>query len=358
MITPRPWRGRARMALAVLMIAAAVLVAARLYLPHWAVSYVNRQINALNGYDGWVEDIDIALWRGAYRIHGLNIFKKEGGIKAPFVAAKTIDLSVEWRALFHGRVVAQGEIEGIDLNFAESQTGQGGGWGRFVDSLSPFDINRLAVRGGRVAFRNPAARPPVDVYIDGITGVVTNLRNVEKREAALPSDLEVAGVSLGKGACRIRGRVNIMRAVPDFDLDARLENAALPAFNAFARDTAAVDFASGRASVYSELAAADGRVTGYVKFLANDVAVLSPEVKHRNPLNVLWQGVVAAFMEIFKNHPKDQFALRVPVEGNINDPKKDAWAAFVSIFQNAFGHAFTRNTDGSVKFIDALRKAE
>jgi hypothetical protein len=344
---------------ALLVLIAVGLIGARLYLHVWATQYVNRQIAALHGYQGWVQDVGISLWRGAYQIYDMRIFKSENGLEEPFVAARTVDLSVEWRALLHGRIVAKIVIDNIDLNFAVNQTGRGGGWKRFVDALSPLDINRLEVRGGRVAYIDAQAKPRADIHIDDLAAEITNLRNVERRTTTLPSDVRVSGVSLGKGKFQLKGRANILlRDVPDFDIDIKLENAALPAFNDYARAVAAVDFEKGRASVYCELAASNGEVDGYLKFLASDVSVGSRDSPDHNPLSAVWKMLVAAFMEIFKNHPRDQFALRIPVRGNIHHPGEDGWSAFFSIFENAFGRAFTRNVDGSVTFSDAVKAAQ
>lgn len=337
-----------------LLLVALALGAGRLYLPYWAKGYVNRQIAALHGYGGSVDGLGISLWRGAYQIHGLHIFKTGGGLKEPFVDARLIDLSVQWRALLRGRVVAEADIDDIALNFALNQTGRGGGWPAFVDALSPFDFNHVNVHGGRVSYLDHSASPDVNVYIADIEGGITNLRNVEGRAAALPSDLRISGTSIGKGRADVRGHVNILRDIPDFDLDMKLENADLPALNDYARAAAGVDFARGKAGLYSELAAADGHLTGYVKFLATGVSLGSPRRDH-NVIQAVWQGLVGAFMAIFKNQPKDQFALRVPVAGNLRNPDKDAWSAFFSIFSNAFGKAFTRDTDGRINFSDALR---
>ena len=60
-------------------------------------------------------------------------------------------------------------------------------------------------------------------------------------------------------------------------------------------------------------------------------------------------------MEIFENQEQDQFAFRIPIEGSLDDQNRNGWAAFLSIFQNAFGQAFTRNEDGTINFRDALR---
>mgnify|MGYP006287602217 CR=1 FL=1 len=343
-------------ALGVIAIIAILLVAGRLYLPYWVTDYLNARIAELDGYDGSLKDVDIHLWRGAYVVHGLEIHKIEGGLKEPFIAAETIDLSVEWSALLDGAVVAEIDIHNADLNFSRRQRGEGAGWEQLVDAWSPFDINRLALHGGRVAYIDYSTDPNVHLYVDDIDAEVTNLRNVEDREHTLPSDLRITGRSLGGGALTVEGKLDAIQAIPDFDLAAELRQASLPAFNDYANAFAAIDFEKGNLGLFTELAAADGRMSGYVKAVATDISLVDLREQDQNPFNVLWESLVSGFMEIFENQPEDQFAFRVPIEGNLDDPDRDGWAAFLSIFDNAFGQAFTRDTDGNIRFEELLEE--
>ncbi len=110
--------------LSIIILLALALIGARIYLPYWVKDYVNGEINKLEGYSGQVADIDIHLWRGAYQIHKLDIRKTGSGIPVPFVAVETVDLSVEWRALFEGAIVAEIDLMNANLNFAVSSKGQ------------------------------------------------------------------------------------------------------------------------------------------------------------------------------------------------------------------------------------------
>ena len=58
-----------------------LLAAARAALPSLVKDTVNRKLMALPAYDGHVDDVDLALWRGAYRIDGIRIVKT--GSKSP-----------------------------------------------------------------------------------------------------------------------------------------------------------------------------------------------------------------------------------------------------------------------------------
>jgi len=227
---------------------AVLLIGARLYLPIWLKDYVNGQIATLDNYKGGVKDIDVYLLRGAYQIEGLAIYKKNGGLDKPFVAAKIIDLSVEWRALLHGAVVAEMDFYDADLNFTRSQTGQGEEWAKFVDALSPLEINRLEVHSGRLTYTSYVAEPNIHLFIKDIEARVTNLRHVTDKDSALPSPVKITGTSIGGGKALLEGKMNILKDVPDFDLALSLESADLAAFNDYARNYAAIDFTSGRIS--------------------------------------------------------------------------------------------------------------
>lgn len=52
------------------------LIIFRLFLPLIVKNYVNKTLNNIPGYSGHVEDIDLALWRGAYTIDGLILINE------------------------------------------------------------------------------------------------------------------------------------------------------------------------------------------------------------------------------------------------------------------------------------------
>lgn len=79
----------------------------RLFLPGIVKNYVNKKLNELPGYSGHVEDIDISLYRGAYVIKWLLLKKKTDPEKYPFLKIARADLSLQWGALFHGRLVGK-----------------------------------------------------------------------------------------------------------------------------------------------------------------------------------------------------------------------------------------------------------
>jgi len=113
---------------------------------------------------------------------------------------------------------------------------------------------------------------------------------------------------------------------------------------------AKVDVEKGVFNVYSELAIDDGMIAGYVKPLALDVKIVSWENDKQKPLNLIWQSIVGFFVEVFSNQKKDQFATKVEIEGDLNNPETKVWPTVWNVYKNAFVKAFEMNTDNNIKF--------
>lgn len=65
-----------------------VLVALSIALPYLVRNYLNDKLANMGDYRGHVTDVDLALWRGAYKINGLEIIKVDGKVPVPFVKAR------------------------------------------------------------------------------------------------------------------------------------------------------------------------------------------------------------------------------------------------------------------------------
>jgi len=325
------------------------LIAGRLYLPTWLAGYLNEQLANMNGYSGSVEDVDIHLYRGAYTIHKLTIKKNEGKIPVPFFDVETADISVEWKSLFHGRVVAEIEAQRPVINFATkgsvTQTGSEVDWTDKLKKLAPIDINRVAIHQGKVSYKNFSTTPNVDVFIHNMEGEVKNLRNVVDKNDALPSTITVGGSSIGGGKFHVDGRMNILKRVPDMEMKAKLEGVDLPAFNSYFRAFAAIDVEKGSFDGYTEFSVKDGRVQGYVKPIARNIELIDLS-KSTNPIKLLWESIASMVIEVFTNQRKDQFATKFPIEGTIEgDVKSGVWEALGGIIRNAFFEAFQKGFD-------------
>lgn len=135
-------------------------------------------------------------------------------------------------------------------------------------------------------------------------------------------------------------------------MDMKFEGIDMPSLNDFFLAYAGIDIERGTFNIYSEMTVNDGALEGYVKPVAQNVQVLSWKKDKSNPLNLIWQAIVGLFAEIFENQSEDQFATKIPLDGNLKDIKTSTWPAIWNIFRNAFVKAFEKNTDDTIKFED------
>ena len=187
---------RVGIGIAVLVVTLAGL---RIALPFWLTDYVNRTLSQLEGYQGQVDDIDVHLYRGAYRIEGPVIRRTTPPTKAPLFEAQAIDLSLSWRALITGALVGDVRVHRPVMNFVDTpgeadQTGAGQPWQKVLRDLMPLQVNHFQLTGGEAHWRNFHSRPPVDIYLHRIELNAQNLRNT----LGVGDDI-VDGPRLGRG---------------------------------------------------------------------------------------------------------------------------------------------------------------
>lgn len=201
--------------IAVVLLVALIVV--RAMLPIWVRDYVNRKLSEIEDYRGRVVEVDIHLWRGAYSIHGVKIEKTTGSAPVPFFSAPTVDMSVEWKALFQGALVGEIHFEQPQLNLingarkATDQAPLDEPWGDKIRDLFPLKINRFTVRGGEIHYRDFNKKPAVDVEIDQLRMVATNLTNSSKLSETLNAEIEIAGRPLRSGRLRANIDWTLMR---------------------------------------------------------------------------------------------------------------------------------------------------
>jgi hypothetical protein len=332
-----------------------ILVAARLALPRYVLRYVNNKLDELPNYGGRVADVDIHLIRGAYTIKGVNIVKESTNAPPePFVSAEKIDFSVDWSELFHRSIVGEIYFDGAKLSFIkakteeESQTSIDKSWTKVVQDLFPFKINRFVIRDSQITYKEPEAKPPIDLAITNFTAVATNLTNSREVVTKLPAALKARGRTIGGGDIAVALKFNPLEDQPTFDLNFALTNVDMTSLNDFFEAYAKANVKRGTFDVIIEMYGEDGRFEGYVKPLMKDLDMFELKQDAKNPLKLAWQAVLAGVVKIFKNQPKDQVATKIPVSGTIDKKGIDLWTTLGNVLRNAFVHAFSPTFDQTV----------
>jgi hypothetical protein len=334
-----------------------VIIVLRLALPGIVKNYVNKKINELPGYTGHVNDIDIHLLRGAYVIKGLLLKKKSDPAKYPFLQISRADLSLEWSALFKGRLVGEVTLDRAAVNILTTESidkePSKDSWTKAVKALMPMTINRLEVTDGRFDYRDLDKEPNTDLHIENMHLTALNLANVQKTADPLPSQVSLTGISIGNGKLKLDAKVNVLKDIPDFDMGMQLTGANLLSLNGFFEANAKMDIERGGIDIFSKLTLKDGEMDGYIKPFIKDLKVLDvkKDIKKKGGvLRVVKKAVVGLFAKAVTNPKTKKIATVIPIKGNVKDPKTSGWATFVGVLKNAFVHAFRESLTSEIKF--------
>jgi len=348
-------RDRILLALGIVVV---LLVGARVALPHYIEDRVNRGLMALESYDGRVEDVDVAVWRGAYRLNGLRIVKTGSRQPAAFFYSPRIDLSVEWRSLLQGRLVARCVMWSPNVNLvraqteAQSQLGTEVNWADALERTFPFRFNSIVVHDGTATFLAPGIGSKDALVASNIDGQITNMTNVTQSGKETFAGFKATAIVLGDGTAAVAGSANPLARTPTFDVNLTVKGVHLPKVNPWLREYIKADAEAGDFELYTELVAAEGKFRGYAKPIMKNVDIYSSEEPEENPFKRLWEGLVDFAAEVLEDEDTEQVAARIPFRGSIKNPKAGILETVVSVLRNAFVSAFARSLEGSVSIRD------
>jgi len=332
--------------LSILVIVAIVLIGLRLALPSLVKNSLNEQLAEMGDYQGRIADVDIALLRGAYVIHAMEIVKVSEAVPVSFFEADSIDLSVSWQALLSGKVVAEVEFINPELHFVDgdekdSQSGAGTDWRAALQQLVPIRIDRLGMDNGTLHFHNFKSEPNVHLLLTELNGAFSNLSNADRSQDAVPADFNFTGLLFENASASMQGKLDPLGDFRDFVINLKVTDIELQRINNLAEAYGHFNFKSGSGDFIMELEAVDGQMSGYAKPILNNVVIFDLQKDlEKGVFSAAWQAVVGAVGQIFRNQPKDRIASQIEISGSLDEKNISAWQAFVSILRNAFVDAY------------------
>jgi hypothetical protein len=282
-----------------------------------------------------------------------------------FFKVAEVDLSVEWKALFHGEFVGELVANEPSLIFTKDKTELGvikkdtSDFRKILKNFMPLSINRFEISNGNLHYVDKGSSPHVDISLKKISVLAKNLHNSYDSSTQLPASVK-AGAEAYEGKLDLNMRLNPLADTATFDLNAEIRNINLVLLNDFFKAYGNFDVNKGNFGLYTELAAKDGKFIGYVKPVIKDLDVLGPEDRKDNFFHKLWEGLVAGAGHIFKNAKKDQIATKIALEGNFKDPKTDTWEAVWEVLRNAFIQALIPSVDNQINLssVDKEKKKD
>ncbi len=332
-----------------------LLVLIRIALPYVLLHVANERLANMPGYNGRIEDLNLALLRGAYSIEHFHLDIQDSVTQelTPFLKAGLIDLSVEWRALFEGSIVGELVIDSAEVSFTMKATDpeelqkDTADFRQLLNDFMPLQINRVQVTHSAFRFVDPTSSPKLDLQLDQLDLLATNLTNSSDSTKLLPSAVDATAHLYG-GQLSFDMDLDPLAKQPTFDMNMQLTETKLVRLNELLQAYANVDVNAGTMGLYAEMATRDGAFDGYVKPLIKDLDVLGREDKGDPFFRKVWEGLVGSVAEVVSNQPKDQLATKVMMNGRLDDIKIGAWSAVLGTLRNAFIQALMPSIDKEV----------
>lgn len=332
-----------------------LLIVIRIFLPYVVLYFANERLAKVHGYYGHIDDIDIALYRGAYGVNDIYLNKVDTVTRkqTDFFKAENIDLSVEWKALLGGSIVGELVFNEPNLVFTKDKAELGdvkkdtSDFRKVLKDFMPLKINRFEINKGSLHYADHTSKPKVDVSLLEMYVLATNLTNTTDSKVLLPS-MVTASAHAYEGSMVLNMMLNPLETTPTFDLNCEIKNTNLVLLNDFFQAYGKVDVNRGSFGLYTEFASKNGQFSGYVKPIIKDLDVLGPEDRKDTFLQKVWEGLVGTGGVALKNQRKDQIATKVEIDGKYKDPKIHSLEAVLKILTNAFIQAINPSIDNQI----------
>jgi hypothetical protein len=345
----RTWR--------VVLIVLVMLTAFRLALPFIVTRHVKKVLGELNGYHGTINDVNIHLIRGGYQIIGLKIFK-DGNAKIPYADIPVTDLFIQWDAVLQGAIVGEicfnkpvlafmaieTQTDSFKVASIIQQSGADINWSEPLHKQLPLDLNRVRVDDGQITFFDLSAQPHGDTFLKNIQLDALNLNNAKDNPEDLPSRIYLQALSIGNGQLNIAMKANVLKSIPDMDIELRFENVNLKALNTFLSTYARAEVETGNFNLYSEINISDGHITGYVKPLFNNFKLDEWKDNQSQSGELVLQSMVKFLENVSKKQHKNQFVTRVSLDGHVPDMETSIWPSVWNEFSQAFISALSQDS--------------
>ena len=262
-------------------------------------------------------------------------------------------------------ILSHAAIDGIHVDYlhtaptagAEQETRQKAVAAAKASSNAPdlrLRISELQIARSTFGYVNKAVSPPYRVFLSGTEGVLTNLGNQASEGTA---DARLKGAFMGDGTASAEATFRAEKSGPAFTVGLRIEDVDVTKMNDLFRAYGRFDAASGRFLLYSEMAAKDGVITGYVKPLFKDLQVYSKEQdKSKSIAKKVYERLVGGVAKVLKSRQREEVATKATVLGRIDNPKVPIIDVVVKLVQNAFFKEILPGFDRAVGAGDGSEK--
>jgi hypothetical protein len=339
-----------------------MVCALRAFLPQILKSFALQQLNQLSEYQAKIESIDVAIYRGSYQLNDVVLISKKGKIATPFFTVDKLDLAIDWPALLHLSLVAKIQLIHPVINFVIEPSGENqqltidDQWQMIAKNLFPLNMNRLIIKNGEIHLKSFTSEPVFDIYFKKLNADLRNFQSVTQNGHTLSTLLDIQGETMDGAPLAVNMHIDTTATAPTFMCKASIEKMNVNETNNFLQHYTSLKVSQGEFSLYVELAAKHGYVTGYAKPILKNLKVINPSKDKQNPIQVLYAGAVDAAAKILQNNQQKTLATKVNISGHISNPDTNVWSVVAYIFRNAFIQALMPQIDNTIEMKDVVLK--
>lgn len=291
-----------------------------------------------------MDDLDLAIIRGAYRFEGIT--GKVKGQKNDFVSIKSVDVSLAWRDILKGQIVTDINVSGLDFSYTKEllealakapEKDEKVRKERAKDAkktLFPLKVERVDLTDSSITLDDyPSLEEGKKFQITKLEGRINNL--IPEEELPL-SSFNLSATILGNSVMKTSGHLNTLKKPLQWDIDGELHNFDLTTANAFMKRKIPLTFTKGKLDLYAEAESQEGKIEGYVKPFFKDLDVMKITENWKGPKHWFIEAVTAFGNLVLRNSDNHSVATKIPFKVDKEGLKTDTGEAVSKVIENGF----------------------
>lgn len=327
------------------------LVVLRLALQPVLLGYINEKLGTLSPeITGHVGGLDLALIRGAAGLDDVTMKLKKTGTE--FLNVKKVDVSLAWRELVKGNLMADAEIDGVNFTLDERLP-------KALKTLVPDKKDKNApktqppIRISRVDWKDVNIILPTDkaytnqgpFRLSHIRGRITNLFGSSETPRSFFYTL---GQGSGTSTFKAIGSANLKADPVEWDVDAQMQGFDLTAMNRFLLKKVPLTFTHGTFDLYSEVKSEEGKIRGYVKPFVTDLDFIRTNENFKGAKHWLIEVAGAVGNWVLEANRDKTMATKVPFTYDGKHFAVDTRKAVGNVIKHGFDQELSPGVDANL----------
>jgi hypothetical protein len=330
----------------------ALVLIARAILPGILLKNLNHYLaNFSPLYEMHIEQLHLHIFRMAYSFDDLTGALKKKQPDA-FLAIHQVDVSLAWRELIKGRVIADVMLNRLNIQVTTDTINALAGVGvtqakqdakNVKDATIPFDLERVHCKNCRLEFSDVGGLPPEqNFFIDPVDVIANNLTPTDPQALSM---FTAIGSVQGTANLKLVAEARLNHTPLEWSMNAELKNFDLKKINPISRRTVPLTFKEGTLTLYAAAQSENGEMKGYVKPFLKNLVLIGDRGDFKNVSQFLFEiaGTIGNFF--LKNSKTHELATKVSFKTVNGKMVVDTGKAISLAIKNGFGSSLPQSLD-------------